>query len=41
MDTYVNGAEAALNAGDVSQAKHFLDQAEPQVQKLEKFFNIR
>jgi serine/threonine-protein kinase len=41
MDTYLNGAEAALNAGDVGQAKHFLDQAEPQVQKLEKFFNIR
>ena len=39
MNTYLEGAEAALNAGDVAQAKSFLDKAEPQVQKLEKFFN--
>jgi len=39
MNTYLEGAEAALNAGDVAQAKVFLDRAEPQVQKLEKFFN--
>jgi serine/threonine-protein kinase len=39
MNTYLDGAEAALNAGDVSQAKAFLDKAEPQVQKLEKFLN--
>ena len=39
MNTYLDGAEAALNAGDVAQAKSFLEKAEPQVQKLEKFFN--
>ena len=39
MNTYLDGAEAALNAGDVAQAKSFLDKAEPQVQKLEKFLN--
>jgi serine/threonine-protein kinase len=41
MNTYLEGAEAALNAGDVAQAKIFLDKAEPQVQKLEDFFNIK
>jgi serine/threonine-protein kinase len=39
MDTYLDGAQAALNARDVEQAKIFLDKAEPQVQKLEKFLN--
>jgi serine/threonine-protein kinase len=39
MNTYLDGAEAALNAGDVAQARSFLDKAEPQVQKLEKFLN--
>jgi serine/threonine-protein kinase len=39
MNTYLDGAEAALNAGDIAQAKIFLDKAEPQVQKLEKFLN--
>jgi serine/threonine-protein kinase len=39
MDTYLDGAQAALNAGDVAQARSFLDKAEPQVQKLEKFLN--
>ena len=39
MDTYLDGAEKALNARDVAQAKDFLDKAEPQVQKLEKFLN--
>jgi serine/threonine-protein kinase len=39
MSTYLDGAEAALNAGDVAQARTFLEKAEPQVQKLEKFFN--
>ena len=39
MDTYLDGAQAALNAGDVTQARSFLDKAEPQVQKLEKFLN--
>jgi len=39
MNTYLRGAEEALNAGDVAQARSFLDKAEPQVQKLEKFLN--
>ena len=39
MNTYLDGAEAALNAHDVAQAKAFLDKAEPQIQKLEKFLN--
>jgi len=39
MNTYLEGAEAALNAGDIAQARAFLDKAEPQVQKLEKFLN--
>jgi serine/threonine-protein kinase len=39
MNTYLDGAEAALNAGDIAQAKSFLEKAEPQVQKLEKFLN--
>ncbi len=39
MNTYLDGAQAALHAGDVAQARSFLDKAEPQVQKLEKFFN--
>ena len=39
MTTYLDGAEAALNASDVAQARSFLDKAEPQVQKLEKFLN--
>jgi serine/threonine-protein kinase len=39
MTTYLDGAEAALNAGDAAQARSFLDKAEPQVQKLEKFLN--
>jgi hypothetical protein len=39
MSTYLDGAEAALNAGDVVQAKSFLEKAEPAVQKLEKFLN--
>ena len=39
MNSYLDGADAALNAGDVAQAKNFLEKAEPQVQKLEKFLN--
>jgi serine/threonine-protein kinase len=41
MNTYLDGAEAALNAGDVVKARDYMDKAEPQVQKLEKFFNIK
>lgn len=39
MDSYLQGANAALNAGDVASAKSFLDKAEPQVERLEKFLN--
>jgi serine/threonine-protein kinase len=39
MNSYLDGADAALNAGDVAQARSFLEKAEPQVQKLEKFLN--
>ena len=39
MNTYLEGADAALNAGDVVQSRSFADKAERQVEKLEKFFN--
>jgi serine/threonine-protein kinase len=39
MTTYLEGADAALNAGDVVQSRSFADKAERQVEKLEKFFN--
>lgn len=39
MDSYLQGANAALNAGDVASAKSFLGKAESQVERLEKFLN--
>ncbi len=39
MDSYLQGANAALNAGDVASAKSFLEKAETQVERLEKFLN--
>jgi len=39
MTTYLDGASAALNAGDTPQARTFMDKAERQVEKLEKFLN--
>ena len=39
MTSYLEAASAALNAGDVTQAKSFADKAERQVEKLEKFLN--
>lgn len=39
MDSYLQGANAALNAGDVASAKSFLQKAEIQVERLEKFLN--
>jgi hypothetical protein len=39
MDSFMQGANAALNAGDLPSAKSFLDKAEIQVEKLEKFLN--
>jgi hypothetical protein len=39
MNTYLDGAAAALNAGDAGPAKSFMEKAERQVEKLEKFLN--
>ena len=39
MNTYLSGADAALNAGDPATARSFADKAEKQVEKLEKFLN--
>ena len=39
MTTYLESANAALNAGDTPMAKSFMDKAERQVEKLEKFLN--
>ena len=39
MNTYLDGASSALNAGDVVQSKSFADKAERQLEKLEKFLN--
>ena len=39
MNTYLEGADAALNANDPAEAKRFLEKAEPSIQKLEKFLN--
>ena len=37
MDSFLEGAGAALNAGDAASAKGFTEKAEVQVEKLEKF----
>jgi hypothetical protein len=39
MDSFLQGANSAVNAGDVASAKSFMDKAERQVEKLEKFLN--
>jgi serine/threonine-protein kinase len=39
MTTYLEGSNSALNAGDAASAKSFLDKAERQIEKLEKFLN--
>ena len=39
MTTYLDGANGALNAGDTPQFRIFMDKAERQVEKLEKFLN--
>ena len=36
MNSYLEGANDALNAGDLGPAKSFTDKAEAQVEKLEK-----
>lgn len=37
MGSYLDGANAALAAGDLPSAKSFMDKAERQIDKLEKF----
>jgi hypothetical protein len=39
MDSYMQGANSALNAGDLPAAKSFLEKAELQAERLEKFLN--
>jgi hypothetical protein len=39
MDSFMQGANAALSAGDLPSAKSFLEKAEIQVERLEKFLN--
>jgi serine/threonine-protein kinase len=40
MDTYLRGANDALNANDVAQARDFAAKAERQIEILEKLFNL-
>jgi hypothetical protein len=37
MQNNLAKAQAAVQAGDAAQAKHYLDLAQPDVEKLEKF----
>jgi uncharacterized protein YfaS (alpha-2-macroglobulin family) len=37
MQTYINKAQAAVQAQDVQGTRRYLDLAEPEVEKLEKF----
>ena len=37
MGSYLDGVNAALAAGDVASARSFMDKAERQIEKLEKF----
>jgi hypothetical protein len=39
MDSYMQGANSALNAGDLPAAKSFLEKADLQAERLEKFLN--
>jgi eukaryotic-like serine/threonine-protein kinase len=39
MDSYMGAANSAIDAGDAASAKSFMDKAERQVEKLEKFLN--
>ncbi len=40
MNYTLDGANSALGAHDASAAKKFMDQAETQIEKLEKFLNL-
>jgi hypothetical protein len=37
MTSYLEGANSAINAGDLNSAKGYMDKAERQIEKLEKF----
>jgi hypothetical protein len=37
MGSFLEGAVAALNAGDAASARGFMDKAERNIEKLEKF----
>ena len=39
MNTYLEGANDAQNAGDAASTTTFLDRAERQIERLEKFLN--
>ena len=39
MTTYLEGATAALHAGDLNNAASFAEKAERQIEKLEEFLN--
>ena len=39
MNSYLGGANSAIAAGDAASAKSFMEKAERQVEKLEKFLN--
>jgi serine/threonine protein kinase len=39
MNSYLEGANAALQAGDVAAAKSFIEKGERQLERLEKFLN--
>ncbi|HJT89664.1 MAG TPA: hypothetical protein VJ732_17465, partial [Bryobacteraceae bacterium] len=39
MDSYLQGANAALNAADAASARDFMDKAERQIERLEAFLN--
>jgi hypothetical protein len=37
MNTYLDGAKSALEAGDAASARAFMDKGERQIERLEKF----
>ena len=39
MNSYLEGATSALNAGDTASAKSFMEKGERQIERLEKFLN--
>jgi len=39
MDSYLRGAQSAMQAGDLPAARGYADKGERQLEKLEKFLN--